>query len=100
MTSAVLIIPDAYRAQAEAFGVANGWGDGNYSVGLSASGTAPATHWGCRADVGAGFVAMVATPAPEHAALASVLMAHFSDVLSPYDHWVQAIAVKGLRIVE
>lgn len=100
MTSAVLIIPDAYRAQAEAFGVANGWGDGNYSVGLSASGTAPATHWGCRADVGAGFVAMVTNPAPEHAGLASVLIADFSDTLLPYDHWTQAIGAHGLAVIE
>lgn len=57
MTSAVLIIPAALRSAANALGAAMGWGPENYTVPLSASGEAPATHWLCRTDVTLDFQA-------------------------------------------
>lgn len=59
MTSAVLIIPAALRAAANALGAAMGWGSDNYTVPLSASGEAPATLWLCRTDVTMVFLATV-----------------------------------------
>ena len=100
MTSAVLILPDAYRDAGNAFGVDQGWGENNFYVALSGDGSEPATHWGCRGDVTQGFVDMVTNPAPEHAGLAFVLLADFNDALSPYDHWTQTIADNGLKLVQ
>ena len=100
MTSAVLILPDAYRAAGDAFGVAQGWGDGNFSVPLSASGTTPVTHYGCRADVTEGFLAMMADPPPEAVPLLAVMVSSFADGVQPYDHWISTLAENGLMRVE
>lgn len=50
MTSAVLIVPAAVVAAAEAFGQSQGWGPDNFTVPLSADGGATVTHYACRAD--------------------------------------------------
>ena len=100
MTSAVLILPDAYRAAGDAFGVAQGWGDGNFSVPLSASGTTPVTHYGCRADVTEGFLAMMADPPPEAVPLLAVMVSSFADGVPPFDHWIATLAENGLVRVE
>lgn len=99
MTSAVLILPDAYRAVGDAFGVAKGWGEGNFSVPLSGDGSEPATHWGCRADVGPSFIEMVENPSPENEPLVAVLIYSFSDTLAPYDHWAETLAHVELSVV-
>lgn len=100
MTSAVLILPAAYRDAGNAFGVAQGWGDGNFSVPLSASGTTPVTHWGCRADVTEGFLTMMADPPPEAVPLLAVMVSSFADGVQPYDHWIATLAENGLMRVE
>ena len=100
MTSAVLILPDAYRAAGDAFGVAQGWGDGNFSVPLSATGLEPATHYGCRADVTEGFLAMMADPPPEAVPLLAVMVSSFADGVQPYDHWTETLAENNLTRVE
>lgn len=41
-----IIVPDADVAAARDLASDTGWGEGCYSVPLSADGTAPATHWG------------------------------------------------------
>lgn len=99
MTSAVLILPDAYRDAGNAFGVEQGWGNDNFSVALSGNGSEPATHWGCRADVSQSFVDMVENPSPENEPLVAVLIYSFSDTLAPYDHWVDMLAANGLSVV-
>lgn len=99
MTSAVLILPDAYRDAGNAFGVEQGWGNDNFSVALSSDGSEPATHWGCRADVGPSFIEMVENPSPENEPLVAVLIYSFSDTLAPYDHWVETLAANGLAVV-
>ena len=99
MTSAVLILPDAYRDAGNAFGVEKGWGDNNFSVALSADGSEPATHWGCRADVGPSFVEMVENPDPESGPLIEGLIHSFNDALAPYDHWVETLAANNLMVV-
>lgn len=99
MTSAVLILPAAYLDLGNAFGAAHGWGEGTFSVGLSADGAGAATYWGCRADVSDLFVEMIENPAPESAPLVSVLLYSFSDTLAPYDHWIETLATCGLRLL-
>lgn len=100
MTSAVLILPDAYRGAGNAFGVAQGWGEGNFSVPLSASGLPPATHWGCRADVLGGFLELMANPPDEAAPLLAAMVYSFDDTRMPFDHWTEVLAVNGLVRVQ
>ena len=100
MTSAVLILPAAYRDAGNAFGVAQGWGEDNFSVPLSADGLEPATHYGCRADVTEGFLAMMADPLPEAVPLLAVMVSSFADNAQPYDHWIATLAENGLTRVE
>lgn len=100
MTSAVLILPDAYRAAGNAFGVAQGWGEDNFSVPLSADGLEPATHYGCRAEVDQVFIESVENPTPEAAPLVSVMIYSFADGVQPYDHWIATLAENGLMRVE
>lgn len=100
MTSAVLILPAAYRDAGNAFGVAQGWGEDNFSVPLSATGLEPATHYGCRADVTEGFLAMMADPPPEAVPLLAVMVSSFADGVQPYDHWIATIEANGLTRVE
>ncbi|EEW26727.1 hypothetical protein [Rhodobacter ferrooxidans] len=69
-----------------------GWGPGNYSVALSPTGAAPATHFGCRAQVDQVFTQMLTAPPAEAQPLLAVLVvdvrpgadgaAHFADVLA------------------
>ena len=99
MTSAVLILPAAYRDAGNAFGVAQGWGEDNFSVPLSATGLEPATHYGCRADVTEGFLAMMADPPVEALPLLSVMVSSFEDNVQPYDHWVATLELNGLQRV-
>lgn len=96
MTNAVMILPAAYLDAGNAFGVAQGWGEGNFSVPLSASGIAPATHWGCCAEVGPGFLAMMASPPAEAAPLVAVMVSSFDDARMPFDHWSDVLAANGL----
>jgi len=100
MTSAVLILPAAYRDAGNAFGVAQGWGDGNFSVPLSATGLEPATHYGCRPDVQSGFFDLMADPPVEALPLLSAMISSFEDNVQPYDHWIATLAENGLTRVE
>ena len=100
MTSAVLILPAAYRDAGNAFGVAQWWGEDNFSVPLSATGLEPATHYGCRADVSQGFLAMMTDPPPEAVPLLAVMASSFDDNAAPFDHWVETIEANNLKRVE
>lgn len=100
MTSAVLILPAAYRDAGNAFGVAQGWGEGNFSVPLSATGLEPATHYGCRADVSGGFLDLMADPPAEAIPLLAVMVASFDDNAAPLDHWMDTLATSGLVRVQ
>lgn len=100
MTSAVLILPDAYRDASNAFGVEQGWGENNFSVPLSATGLEPATHYGCRAEVDQAFVESVQNPTPEAAPLVSVMVSSFEDNVQPYDHWIATLTENNLMRVQ
>ncbi len=100
MFSAVLILPAAYREAGNAFGVSQGWGEGNFSVSLSADGSQPATHWGCRPDVSQGFLDLMADPPAEAVPFLAALVSSFSGTLAPYDHWTQTLAENGLSVSE
>ncbi len=99
MTNAVMILPAAYLDAGNAFGVAQGWGEGNFSVPLSASGIAPATHWGCCAEVSQGFLLLMENPPPEAVPLLSVMVYSFNDTVMPYDHWTATLAENNLQRV-
>jgi hypothetical protein len=99
MTSAVLILPAAYLAAGNALGEAMGWGAGNYSVPLSPTGTAPATHYGCRAEVGPGFLALMADPPDEAMPVLAVLTADLRETGDGYGHWSDVLASLGLQSV-
>lgn len=99
MTSAVLIVPAAYRDEANAFAVAQGWGENCLSVPLSPSGQEPATHWACRAGVGPSFINMVENPSPESQPLVAVLIYSFEDNMDPYAHWTRVLADNNLAAV-
>lgn len=100
MTSAVLILPTAYRGAGNAFGVSQGWGEGNFSVPLSATGLPPATHWGCRADVSGGFLELMENPPAEAVPLLAVMVASFDDNAAPLDHWIATLAANNLARVQ
>ena len=100
MTSAVLILPAAYRDAGNAFGVAQGWGDNNFSVPLSATGLEPATHYGCRAEVDQAFIDSVENPTPEAEPLVAVMISSFEDNVQPYDHWVTTLEANNLMRVD
>lgn len=100
MQSAVLIVPDAHRDAANAFGAAMGWGEGNYSVALSVSGKAPATHWGCRADVPDSFVAMLDNPPADAAPILAVVQIDLREGGDAYWHFMEVIAASGLQMVQ
>lgn len=99
MHSAVFIIPAAYRDAGNALGEAMGWGPGNYSVALSPTGQEPATHYGCRADVGPSFIALMGNPPPEAAPVLAVLHADLRDTDDAYGHWSGVLAGLGLMMM-
>lgn len=99
MTSAVLILPAAYLDAGNALGEAMGWGAGNYSVALSANGEEPATHYGCRAEVGPGFLALMEAPPEEALPVLAVLVADLRETDNGYGHWSDVLAALGLQMV-
>lgn len=88
--SAVLIIPDALKAQADTLGAKMGWGPVSYTIPLVSAGFSEdlahgkVTHWACRADVSDGFVATLngeralADDLNEYLAVLAALIADFS----------------------
>jgi hypothetical protein len=100
MTSAVLIAPAALRLPANAIGEAMGWGPDSYTIPISADG-ADVTHYGCRADVSAEFVALIAAAQagelppglpPEAAGVIAALIIDLSDELTDEPHLLAVLA--------
>ena len=60
MPRMIAIVPAALREQADAASAAEGWGPNNYSVPLSPTGAAPATHYGLHTNLGPKAVALLA----------------------------------------
>lgn len=109
MQSAVLIIPTAQRAKANALGEALGHGPNNYSVALSPTGSEPATHWGGRGEVNDEFIAMLAAAAQGNppagldypsADVAEVIDALIADFRADMNgHFGAVLDAQGLRMV-
>ena len=78
--SAVLIIPAAMKAQADAVGAALGWGPVSFTIPLGDGGDV--THYGARADVSVQFVRWIRghepLPDPAFAPVIDALIADFS----------------------
>jgi hypothetical protein len=103
MLSAVIIIPVAHRAAANALGEAMGWGPDNYSVPLSATGKLPASHYGLRAWVTEEFVRMLDAPtapdgypAKDFAGAMSALMVSIQP--GAEGHFAEFIKENGLQL--
>lgn len=111
MHSAVLIIPAAMLAQANALGESMGWGPESYTVPLSTDGET-VTHYGCRADVGSLFVEWIngTTPLPDPAAqpIVDALIWSFSpDPMAPdapvlwgREHFDATMAQHGMAVFD
>lgn len=114
-TSVVLIAPAALLEQANALAAAMGWGPDCYSVPLSASGEAPATHWGLRtwaADSFAGQVEAAAQgvlpeelagtfePAAVAALIGALTISIEADVADPAEHFARVVDAAGLVAIE
>lgn len=111
--SLVAIVPAAHVAAINALGPLMGRGASEYSVALSATGVAPATHYGLRAWAGEAtrtqFTALQASPAlapavPGHmpaaitAAIAAVVLDWRADTPGAgAQHWVDVLAARGLK---
>ena len=100
-TSAVLILPAAYRTAGNTLSAEMGWqpvgaDPGTYSIPLMTGDTL--THWGCRADVTAGFIDMVENPAPEVQPLVAVLVYDWRVTGDPHTHFLDVIAGQGLTV--
>lgn len=80
-------------------GESMGWGEGNYSVALSANGAEPATHYGCRAEVGPGFLAQLADPPEEALPVLAALIADLRNTGDGYGHWSEVLTGLGLQMV-
>lgn len=99
MTSAVLIVPDADRDAANAFGESMGWGPNNYSVALSANGAEPATYWGCRAEVSQGFLDLLANPPEEAIPVIALVEMDFRETDDKAGHFQEVAAGLGLQVI-
>jgi len=109
--SAVLVVSADNQAIGNQLAEALGHGPNNYSVPLSADGSEPATHFGCRAQVNEVFVAMVqgasqgSLPeidgmAPQEVAQAFMAMSiDIQQTDDPYNHFVSYTQSLGLTFV-
>ena len=102
-TSAVLILPAAYRDAGNTLSAEMGWqpvdaDPGTYSIPLLTGDTL--THWGCRADVTQGFIDMVENPTPETQPLVDVLIYDWRVTGDPHTHFVDVITANGLTVQE
>lgn len=97
MPSAVLIVPAAARPAAELFGAAQGWGQSNFIIPLSADGGVSITHYGCRADVGPRFDDLFLDPPEGAEGLAEAVIRDFSDEMRDDVHFRTVIARLGME---
>ena len=100
-TSAVLILPAAYRDAGNTLSAEMGWQPvgavpGTYSIPLLTGDTL--THWGCRADVTQNFIGMVENPPEDAAALMDVLVHDWRVTGDPHTHFLDVIAANGLTV--
>jgi hypothetical protein len=109
--SAVCIVPADKLELGNRLAEGLGHGPNNYSVPLSADGSEPATHYGCRAAVNEVFVAMVQDAGQgtlpeidgmEPSEVLEAFMAMQIDIQpadDPYQHFVNYTASLGLTFV-
>ena len=106
--SLVLIVPASLKDAANQMGQAIGWTGDNLSVPLSASGNAPATHYGCHAwaqDIAVAW--LTGTPLPEsmgvNQAQVDALLSQMTvsvDQGEGREHFEAACQGAGLKAVE
>ena len=109
--SVVLLIPAASQTAANQVAAGIGHGPNNFSVPISADGSEPATHYGCRAQTQQSFIDMLTaagqgtlpeiegmTP-QEVGAVLMQLQADVSTSEDGYTHFERVIGEKGLMRV-
>lgn len=100
-TSAVLILPAAYRQAGNDMSAKMGWqpvdaDPGTFSVPLMTADVL--THWGCCAYVTQSFIDMVENPTPEEKPLVDVMIYDWRVTGDPYTHFMDVIGENGLTI--
>lgn len=110
--SVVMLVPAAIQAEANQLAAGLGHGPSNFSVGLSASGQEPPTHYGCRAQAQQSFIDILTAAGggtlPEIEGMTpqevgTVLMQLQADVnvgVDGYAHFNQVIDAAGLKRME
>lgn len=96
----VSVAPSAFVDAANALVEAQGWGPLNYSVPLSATGSAPATHYGLAAHVQPSVAATIANAAAASQDVAAVIAHVVVDIRDDEwgrQHFERVIADLGLR---
>jgi hypothetical protein len=102
MNSTILILPAAMRDAGNAVAEAMGWGPDNYSVPLSADGSAPATHYGLHAWTDDQFKGWVEGTAPlpdgmdAAVPVIAALIASFRTSGEPRQHFHEVLSANGL----
>ena len=109
MTTRVFIIPADLRDAGNAMAEAMGWGGPVFVQPLSADGSAPPTHWGFPAVVGAEFMALWDDPPEEATQLVEAIETdtrgldgddYGNSYTDTAGHWRDALAERGLQTVE
>ena len=99
MTTRVFIIPAALRDAGNGMAEAMGWGGPVFVQPLSADGSAPPTHWGFPAVVGAEFMALWDDPPEEAADLVAAIEVDTREGDDTAGHWRDVLAERGLMVV-
>lgn len=109
--SVTMIVPAAVRDAANQLAAGLGHGPNNFSVALSADGSEPATHYGCRAQTQQSFIDLLTAAGggqlPEIEGMTpievgTVLMQLLADVSTTedgYTHFNRVITANGLQRV-
>jgi hypothetical protein len=100
MTTMIFIIPAAMRDAGNAMAEAMGWGGPVFVVPVSPTGAEPPTHWGFPAIVSQEFLALLANPPPDAAALVAQIDTDTAEGIDTGAHWQAAIAARGLVPVQ
>jgi len=98
--SLTMLVAQEQLAVANALCAALGWGSDNFLVPLSASGMAPATHFGLRATDTAAFASIFQDAMAAEPGLASAMVLDLRDDDQRLGQFEVVIAERGLTRVE
>lgn len=96
MNSLVILVPISHLNKSNAMLGDLGWPDDNFTVALSETGAAPATHRGLRATVDGAFSAALDQSLAQNPALSALLTVDICDDKDRHHQFASAIAAEGL----